>query len=257
MKISKLFNRTLWVLISALALSCQGQQANNEQKEEASAVHNKLTEEEREKGWQLLFDGEITEGWKVYGTDTIGSAWKVQDGALFLDVEQKNDWQTIGGGDIVTEDEYESFHLKLEWKISPGGNSGIIFLVHEDTEKYTYPWQTGPEMQILDDEAHPDAQHIKHKAGDLYDLIASSESAVRPAGEWNQAAIILEGNQLEFYLNGVNVVSTTLWDESWNKLVAGSKFSEMAGFARYRKGKICLQDHGDKVWFRNIKIRRL
>ena len=211
-----------------------------------------------EEGFEPLFDGKTTQGWHTYGkTGSIGKAWKVDDGALHLDASNKKDWQTSDGGDIVTEDSFDNFHLKLEWKIAPNGNSGIMFYVQEDPSKYEYAWHTGPEMQVLDNAGHPDAKIDKHRAGDLYDLIASSPQTVKPAGEWNQVEIISNNGQLELYQNGERVVNTTLWDDSWKKLVAGSKFKDMPGFGTFKSGKIALQDHGDNVWFRNIRIKRL
>jgi hypothetical protein len=158
---------------------------------------------------------------------------------------------------MVSNDSYENFDLKLEWKISPKGNSGIIFLVNEDTTKYKETWNTGLEMQVLDNNGHPDGKIKKHRAGDLYDLISSSSEPVKPVGEWNQAEIKVDHGKLDLFLNGTNVVSTTLWDDNWNKLVAGSKFKSMPGFAKSHSGKIALQDHGNEVWYRNIEIKKL
>ena len=207
--------------------------------------------------WVSLFDGKTTTGWHNYGKTTIGEAWKVADGVLYLDTTKKEGWQTGGGGDIVTEKEYENFHLKLEWKIAANGNSGIIFFIHEDSIQNKYAWNTGPEMQVLDNNGHPDAKIIKHRAGDLYDLISSSKETVKPAGEWNLAEIVVNNNQLKLFLNGTNIVSTSLWDDNWKKLIAGSKFKDMKEFGTYKKGKIALQDHGDMVWYRNIRIKEL
>ncbi len=218
---------------------------------------NKLTDQEKADGWQLLFDGESTKGWHKYGGNPVGSAWKVADGNLYLDTLVKENWQIKDGGDIVSDEEFENFHLKLEWKIAKDGNSGIMFYVHEDTLKYKWPWETAPEMQVLDNNGHPDSKIIKHRAGDLYDLISSSKETVRPAGEWNQVEIKCVNAKLELWLNGENVVSTTLWDDAWKKLVAGSKFAKMPDFGIYKKGKIALQDHGNAVWFRNIMIKRM
>ncbi|HTH31994.1 MAG TPA: DUF1080 domain-containing protein, partial [Lacibacter sp.] len=187
----------------------------------------------------------------------VGAAWKVENGMLRLDANQKENWQIKDGGDIITDEEYENFHLKLEWKIDTCGNSGVIFYIHEDTAKYEWPWMTGPEMQVLDNKCHPDAKIVKHRAGDLYDLITSSPETVKPANEWNVAEIKSENGQLEFYLNTVKIVSTKMWDEAWKQMVAGSKFKDMKDFGTYKKGRIGLQDHGNNVWFRNIKIRRL
>lgn len=218
---------------------------------------NQLTKEERTNGWELLFDGKTTKGWHKYGSNTIGSAWKVKDGYLYLDTTIKENWQIKDGGDIVTDEEYENFDLILEWKIARDGNSGIIFFIHEDKSKYNWPWETGPEMQVLDNPGHPDGKIIKHRAGDLYDLISCSKETVKPYGEWNLAEVKCANGKLELFLNGENVVSTTLWDENWKKLVAGSKFRNMPGFGTFKKGHIGLQDHGDEVCFRNIRIKRL
>ena len=207
-------------------------------------------------GWINLFDGKTTTGWHSYGKANAGDAWKVADGTLYLDTTKKEGWQA-SGGDLVTADEFENFDLKLEWKIAANGNSGIIFYTHEDTSKYNYTFKTGPEMQVLDNDGHADGKIIKHRAGDLYDLISCSKETVKPVGEWNEAEIKSNNGKLDFYLNGTNIVSTTMWDDNWKKMVAGSKFKNMADFATYKKGHIALQDHGNMVWYRNIKIKKL
>ena len=208
-------------------------------------------------GWQSLFDGQTIKGWHKYGGAPVGAAWKTADGTIYLDTSSKKDWQTANGGDIVTDEEYENFDLKLEWKIAPKGNSGIIFYVHEDTVKFKHSFESGPEMQIVDNEGHPDGKLIKHQAGDLYDLISCSKKTVKPVGGWNEAEIKAVNGKLDLYLNGENVVSTTMWDDNWKKMIAGSKFKQWPGFGTFKKGRICLQDHGNMVWFRNIKVKRL
>jgi hypothetical protein len=220
-------------------------------------VANTLTDQQKTDGWQLLFDGQTTRGWHKYGGKPVGSAWKIADGTLYLDTTVKENWQVKDGGDIVSDEEFENFHLKLEWKIAKDGNSGIMFYVHEDTIKYKWPWETAPEMQVLDNNGHLDAKIPKHRAGDLYDLIACSKETVKPYGEWNLAEIKCVNGKLDFYLNGENVVSTMMWDDNWKKMVAGSKFVKMPDFATYKKGKIALQDHGNQVWYRNVMIRKL
>jgi hypothetical protein len=211
---------------------------------------NTLTAGEKSQGWELLFDGMSLKGWHGYGHPTQ-TQWEVADGALHANISLP------GGGDLVTENEFGNFDLKLEWKISPKGNSGIIFYVHEDTAKYRESYETGLEMQVLDNDGHPDGKIHKHRAGDLYDLSACSTETVKPLGEWNQAEIRCKDGDLKLFLNGVNVVSTTLWDDNWKKLVAGSKFKAWADFGTFRKGRIDLQDHGNEVWFRNIMIKKL
>jgi len=216
---------------------------------------NELTAQEKSEGWKQLFDGKTTNGWHKYGGGPVGSAWKIKDGYLYLDTSVKENWQIKDGGDIISDDEYENFHLKFEWSIAKDGNSGIIFYINEDKSKYKFPWETGPEMQILDNNGHPDAKIIKHRAGDLYDLISVSKETVKPFGEWNMAEVKCVNGKLDLYLNGENVVSTTMWDDNWKKLVAGSKFKNMPDFGTYKKGRLGLQDHGNEVHFRNIKIK--
>jgi len=216
------------------------------------AQQNQLTDQEKKEGWKLLFDGRTSKGWHTYNKKTFGEGWKVSEGTLFRDTTAVKK----EAGDICTDEVFENFDLKLQWKISKDGNSGVMFLVHESPE-YDAPYLTGPEMQILDNDGHPDGKIVKHRAGDLYDLISSSSEPVRPVGQWNDAEIRLDHGKLTLYLNGVQTVTTTLWDKQWNDLVKGSKFAKMPGFAKYKSGHIDLQDHGHDVWFRNIKIRKL
>jgi hypothetical protein len=239
-------------MIMLLAISIAACNAPSEKKEAEPVTENKT-----DSGWVSLFDGKTLAGWHNYGKTTVGEAWKVADGTLYLDTTKKAGWQTAQGGDIVSAEEYENFDLKLEWKIAPGGNSGIIFYVHEDSTKYKYVWNTGPEMQVLDNDLHSDGKIPKHRAGDLYDLISCKTETVKKPGEWNEAEIISKDGKLDFFLNGTNVVSTMLWDDAWKKLVAGSKFKEWSDFGTYKKGHIALQDHGNTVWYRNIKIKKL
>ncbi|TSD66262.1 DUF1080 domain-containing protein [Inquilinus sp. KBS0705] len=207
-------------------------------------------------GFTPLFDGKTTNGWHTYGKTTIGKAWKMENGVLHLDASHKGDWQTADGGDIVTNDEYENFDLKVEWKISRAGNSGILFYVKEDP-KYQYCWWTGPETQVADNKENEDGKLIKHRAGDLYDLMSISKDVVKPAGEWNKTEVIANNGKLEILVNNEHVLSTTLWDDNWKKLVAGSKFKEWPDFGTFKKGRIALQDHGADVWFRNVEIKKL
>jgi hypothetical protein len=218
----------------------------------AAAPHQE--EPPLKKGWKSLFDGKSKKGWHIYRGEATGESWQVEDGLLVFNPINKPGVKT--GGDLTTDEEYENYHLSLEWKISEGGNSGIIFGVKEDS-MFKKSYLTGMEMQVLDNNKHPDAKITKHRAGDLYDLISCTKETVKPVGEWNQAEVIYNNNTLQLILNGETVVSTTLGDEQWNKLVAGSKFKTMKGFGTFRKGRIVLQDHGDKVWYRNIKIKEL
>lgn len=220
-------------------------------------IHKVKTTSGNADEWISLFDGKTTKGWHTYGKKTVGDAWKVSDGTLHLDASNKAEWQSKGGGDIVTDASFDDFDLKLEWKISKNGNSGVIFWVQDEPEKYKYVWFTGPEMQVLDNDGHPDGKIFKHRAGNLYDLVPGKEGAVKPVGEWNKAEIVCSKGVLNFYLNGVNTVSTTYGNAAWRELIANSKFKDMPDFAKVFKGHIALQDHGCDVWFRNIMIKKL
>ncbi len=217
---------------------------------------NTLTEKEKNEGWKLLFDGQTTGGWRNYNSDKIGPGWKVADGLLYLDTSKKEGYQSSGGGDIITNDEFENFELSLDWKIEPCGNSGVIFNVVE-YPKYTEVWRTGPEMQVLDNACHPDAKIAKHRAGNLYDLIESKTVTVHAGGEWNTAKIISNKGHLELWLNDNKQVETEMFTPQWEAMIKASKFKDMPDFGKARKGHIALQDHGNRVWFRNIKIREL
>ncbi len=217
---------------------------------------NTLSKAEKKDGWKLLFDGKTTKGWHTYNKTGIGEAWNVNDESLYLDTTQKDGWQIKGGGDIVTEKTYGNFDFKVDWKASKGANSGIMIYVQED-KKYQYPWYTGPEIQVLDNDEHPDGKIMKHRASDLYDLVKSSTEPVKPVGEWNTAEIISDKGVLTIKLNDVTVVTTTLWDDSWKALIAGSKFKAMPDFGKFSNGRFALQDHGHAIWFKNIKVKEL
>jgi hypothetical protein len=215
---------------------------------------NTLTAKEKKEGWKLLFDGTDKAGWHSYLKSEATAAWQVADGALTTDEAAKKNGAE--GGDLVTNDEYENYDLQIEWKISEGGNSGIIFGVHEDP-KFGATYLTGPEMQVLDDAKHPDGKYPKHNSGDLYDMKKSVSNAAKPVGEWNKARILKKDGHLTFWLNGTKTIETTVGSDEWKELLANSKFKNWKGFGEYAKGHIALQDHGDQVWYRDIKIRVL
>jgi cytochrome c len=213
--------------------------------------HNSLYASEAAAGWKLLFDGETMDSWKGFKKDKVSEKWKIVNGELHFDPTIEGD-----GGDIMSKEEYENFELALEWKIQNCGNSGIFFNVVED-EKYCCTFSTGVEMQILDNTCHPDTRFPTHRAGDLYDMIACKYVTVKPAGQWNKVKIISNQGKVQFWLNGYEVVDFEMHNEEWSKMIAGSKFATWDGFGVAKKGHIALQDHGDKVWFRNIMIREL
>jgi hypothetical protein len=222
---------------------------------------NTLSPQEKKQGFKLLFDGKTMNGWRSYNKTTPAPAWQVSDNAIMLDDTYKDGWMAKGGGEITTDGVYENFEFMCEWKISPGGNSGIIFDAQEDP-KYDYSWRTGPEFQVLDNEGHDDGKIPKHRAGNLYDVIKYEPENVKPVGEWNQAKIVQKNGLVKLYLNGKNVITYQIGSEEYNKMVADSKFKRDAkdydpNWGSYTKGHIVLQDHGARVWYRNLKIRKL
>jgi hypothetical protein len=211
---------------------------------------NKLTAKEKKQGYTLLFNGQNLNGWHSYLKKQPGSAWSVKKDAIMLNPGDGS------GGDLTTDKEYQNFVLKLDWKISKGGNSGIIFDIHE-SPKYLKTYVTGLEMQVLDNKNAEDNKKQSHLAGSLYDLIAAPRSAAKSAGKWNKVKIKKLDGHLQFWLNGKKVVDTQMWNDHWKKLVKHSKFKNWKGFAKYKKGHIALQDHGHTVWYRNIRIKKL
>lgn len=196
--------------------------------------------------WRPLFDGRTLDGWSGVNGAEIGSAWQVENGELVL---------TAGGaGDLVTREKFADFELQLEWKISAGGNSGIIYRVADGDGAV---WMSGLEYQVLDNDGYPNLEKPSHTAGSVFDLYAPAAEVARPAGEYNSTRIRVEDGRVEHWLNGQKVVSFALDSEDWRQRLADSKFSDYAQFGRVGRGYIALQDHGDRVWYRNVKIREL
>ena len=204
---------------------------------------NTLTNDERAAGWVLLFDGRSTAGWRGFRQAGIPDGWRVIDGALTRDA---------GGGDIITVGQFANFELALEWRIAEGGNSGIMYRV---TEAAASPALSGPEMQVLDNARHPDGQSPLTSAGACYGLYAPSQDVTRPAGSWNQVRVVAKGSHVEHWLNGMKVVEYELGSDEWLARVQSSPYRDAPGYGRAPIGYVALQDHGDRVAFRNIKIR--
>ncbi len=231
-------------------LSCNTGENTTWKKDSIAKINNA-------KGWERLLKGGV-EDWHTYGGKPVGAAWKMEDSVLHLDASVTDNGQTIGGGDIVSRKEYENFDLKLDWKISEGGNSGILFYVSEDTQQFKIAGNSGLEMQITDNATTENGKILKHKTGDLYDLISSkAEQVVYPAGDWNYAEIIANKGKLDFYLNNDHILSVYLWDDKWKSLIGISSFSTITGFGSFTKGRIALQDNGADVWFKNVRIKKL
>jgi len=201
--------------------------------------------------WKSLFDGTSTDAWRGYNRDSFPSdVWKVENGELKTVVGAKNPV------DIITKDKYRDFELELEWKIKPGGNSGIIYRVAE-LPKPSETWHSGPEMQVLDDAKHKDGLDPKTSAGALYALVAPTGKTLNPPGEWNKVRLVVKGSHVEHWLNGKKVVDADLASPELKALIAASKFKAYPQFAQEREGHVALQFHGDEVAYRNIRIRTL
>lgn len=218
------------------------------------AQENQLTQTEKQQGWQLLFDGKTTEGWKSASKEGFPQkGWKVEGGTL--SVEPK-----AGGGDIVTLKEYGDFELSVDFKLTEGANSGIKYYVaFLKSSPTATPSALGLEYQLIDDERHPDAKLGKNgnrRLAAVYDLMpAGSTKKAKPLGEWNTARIVSKGNHVEHWLNGVRVLQYERNSSAFKQLIAQSKYKDIAGFGINTRGHILLQDHGDQVYYRNIRIK--
>ena len=221
-------------------------------------IANQLTKGEKDAGWRLLFDGKSFNGWRGFHSDKVPEGWAIEDGAI----KKIPAMGMLGkaGGDLITADEFSNFELSLEWKLSPGGNSGIKYLVTE-SQPPSGKSAVSFEYQVLDDAKHPDAKagiEGNRTAGALYDLIPPAKTRkVKPIGEFNEVRIIVRGNHIEHWLNGVKVVEFDRSSADFKERLAKSKFKNIKGFGEATQGHILLQDHGNAVWYRNIKIRNL
>jgi hypothetical protein len=209
-------------------------------------VQNTLSEEEVKAGWKSLFNGKDMNEWRNFKNQGDLSKWVIDNGTIHM--------ITKGGGNIITKEKYRDFEFKMEWKISEGGNSGIFIKTSEiDNE----PWKTAPEMQVLDNEKHSNGKWPKTSAGAIYGMIAPPEGVAKPAGQWNQVRILVKGTHFQTFLNGVKTADFDTASQEWAYMVNKSKFKHFKNFAKIAEGHIGLQDHDDKVWYRNLKIRSL
>lgn len=214
---------------------------------------NTLTELEKAAGWKLLFDGKTTTGWRGYQRKDMPPGWKVMEGVLVRTSGGEGGKGAGGGDDIVTTEEYENFELSLEWKIVAGGNSGVLYHVSEEPET---AWHFAPEVQLLDNTAHPTRDH-RQLAGALYDLYAPRTDNTRAVGKWNELRIKVDHAKVTHWLNGEQIVEYEIGSQDWKDRVAQSKFKDIPKFGTFTKGPICLQDHSDRIEFRSIKLKKL
>jgi hypothetical protein len=207
-----------------------------------------------ESGWTSLFDGTSFDSWRGYLSNDMYPEWDIVDGVMVFTPGEKS------GKNIITKKKYTNFILSLEWKISEGGNSGIFYGVYED-EKYVEAYETGVEIQVIDNKGHPDALEggDSHKAGSLFDLVAYPDQYILPSGEWNLCVLEInhEINQGKITMNDKETITFPLYGPLWEDMIENSKFKDWQGFGKHRTGHIGLQDHHDKVWYRNIKIKEL
>jgi 3-keto-disaccharide hydrolase len=211
----------------------------------AAMRHNILSSTEKREGWQLLFDGSSLDGWRRYDGEPMTDGWAAEDGTLT---------HTSGGRDIITEASYTDFELVIEWMVEPGGNSGVFYRAALGEE---HVYHSAPEMQVLDDAGHRDGRSPLTSAGSNYGLYPAPRGIVRGAGEWNSSRIVVRGNAVEHWLNDRQIVEYEFGSAGWSELVANSKFNEWPAYGQAKTGHIGLQDHGNRVWYRNIKIREL
>lgn len=226
-------------------------------------AQNSLTSTERAQGWRLLFDGKTFTGWRGLGYDSVPSAhWKIVDGSIMKiasgNVPKMPDGQPANGGDLMTADTFRDFELSFDWKATPAMNSGVKYNVSEEfsLENATNHAALGFEYQLIDDSLNDDNKIPSHRAGSLYDLIPpNGAKKLMPVGQWNTSRIVFRGKHGEQWLNGAKIVEFDLGTPRMDSLLAKSKYRSIKGFADRRNGHIILQDHGDEIYFRNIKIR--
>jgi hypothetical protein len=228
----------LGVLVAGVAVAALG----------AATEPNTLTAAEKKEGWTLLFDGKTTTGWRGWKQPTAPEGWKAVDGALT---------RVAKAGDLITVDQYASFDFRFDWRIAKDGNSGVFFHVAEAPD-LPNTYTTGPEYQLIDNDGHPDAKNGPDRwAGANYALHPPVNGRPKPIGEWNQSRIVVDGPHVEHWLNGAKVVEYELWSADWKARVEKSKFKAMPRYGLEKTGHIALQDHGNEVAFRSIKIKVL
>jgi len=245
----------LFLSVIALMISWAGI-SNNDPKslfEEVNKnkVPNTLSKEEHKKGWQLLFDGKTTTGWHGYNLKVFPDCWKIEDNCLTMNSKGGQEDQ-----DIITNKKYHSFVLSLEYKLTKGANSGVIFQVAEDP-KYKFPYETGPEFQVIDHENWPTKLEDWQINGANYAMYPPMAKPYKPVGEWNQLLLYVNGNEVTQMLNGVIVVKYVKNTDEWKKLRNSGKWADFPDWGKFDEGYISLQNHGTKVWYRSIKLKEL
>ncbi|BBO32556.1 3-keto-disaccharide hydrolase [Lacipirellula parvula] len=232
----------------ATAPTCTAQEAKAADAKDAKAEKpaRRGRQRRQEEGFTPLLKGDAAaDHWKAYGKEGWPEGWKLEKGVLH---------RHGSGGDLMSKNEYGDFDLKFAWKVSPGGNSGVMYRVSEEKEPAYF---TGPEYQLLDDAKHKDGQNKVTSSGSLYAMYPPEKDVLKPAGEWNRSRILVQGDHVQHFLNGEKVVDVKLSGDDWDKKLAASKFATWPKFGKNAKGHIVLQDHGDEIWYRNMRIKDL
>ncbi len=245
-----------------LLFSCNNREkSENKELQENDSLVNK-NEQPSDEGWVQLFNEKNFDGWRGYGREEVPSAWTIEDGAIKINGSGQGEAGSSDGGDIIFDKKFKNFELQFEWKVSKGGNSGIFYLSRELEGLPIY--RSAPEYQILDNENHLDARlgvDGNRQSASLYDLIPAKPQNSKPYGEWNTGGIIVYKGTVIHSQNGQNVLEYHLWTPEWETMIENSKFkgwTEMINAGgEQREGYIGLQDHGDDVWFRNIRLKEM
>lgn len=235
--------KAIFVIIAAVIfISCSNSKNIND---------NMLSKNETDQGWKLLFDGKSLDGWRTYQNKS-STSWSVKDGSLYCEGSASN--KSDMRADLITTQQYENFELSVDWKISPKGNSGIMYHV---TEEFPAAYLSGPEYQLIDDVNFPEKLENWQKTGANYAMDTAINASPHAAGEWNNTRIIVDGTHVEHWLNNKKVVEYELWTDDWKRKKMEGKWKDASGYGMARSGYIALQDHGSEAWFRNVKIRVL
>lgn len=245
--------KLLSVMLVLTLISCSGPQKRDPlslyKELDKNLKPNTISENEIQKGWVLLFDGKSTAGWRGFNMDEFADCWTIEDGALTMTTEGGEESQ-----DIITEKKYKNFAFSVEFKLTPQANSGVLYQVSEGS-KYQFPYETGPEIQIIDHEGWPTPLEEWQICGANYAMYTPMARPFKPVGEWNHILLVVDGNNVSHLLNGELTVEYEKYSDEWNKLRHSGKWNDFPDYGKYDEGHISLQNHGSKVWFRNIKIK--
>jgi hypothetical protein len=250
---TKLFTKSLLILMSILTFSC-GASKNKDalslySELDRNAAPNTISSNEKQKGWEILFNGTTTDGWHGYNLSGFPDCWIIEDGAFTMTSESRAEDQ-----DIITNKKYRNFAFSVDFKLTKGANSGIIFQIAED-KKYKFPYETGPEFQIIDQDNWPDTLADWQICGANYAMYPPTAKPCKPVGEWNHLLLVVDGNNVTHILNGIIIVKYVKNSEDWIKLRNSGKWANYPDYGKYDEGYISLQNHGTKVFYRNIKLK--